>query len=126
MSLGPEPVAVPDLATLDLAQATTALRSTGLRLGTVHDRTSMTVPAGVVMSWTPHAKRVPPGTLVKLVVSTGKPMAVVPICKVPRPYQMVADLTKLGFHSIEVTTYSNSVPAGDVISTSRSRELERS
>ena len=118
VSLGPEPVAVPDLATLDLAQATTALRSTGLRLGTVHDRTSMTVPAGVVMSWTPHAKRVPPGTLVKLVVSTGKPMAVVPAFAGATAFdQMVADLTKLGFHSSEVTTYSNSVPAGDVIST---------
>jgi beta-lactam-binding protein with PASTA domain len=31
--------------------------------------------------------------------------------------QMVADLTKLGFHSSEATTYSNTVPAGDVIST---------
>ena len=30
---------------------------------------------------------------------------------------MVADLTKLGFHSGEVTTYSNTVPAGDVLST---------
>ena len=59
VSLGPEPVRVPDLATLDLAQATTALRSSGLRRGTVHDSTSMTVPAGVVISWTPHGRRVP-------------------------------------------------------------------
>jgi eukaryotic-like serine/threonine-protein kinase len=118
VSLGPEPVVVPGLATLDLAQATTALRSAGLRLGTVHDRPSMTVPAGVVISWMPQGKRVPPGTAVKLVVSTGKPMAVVPGFASSTTFdQMVADLTKLGFHSSEVTTYSNTVPAGDVIST---------
>jgi eukaryotic-like serine/threonine-protein kinase len=118
VSLGPKPVRVPDLATLDVAQATAALSSTGLHIGTVQHRTSMTVPAGVVMSWVPRAKSVPPGTVVKLVISTGKPMAVVPAFASSTTYdQMVADLTKLHFHSTEVTTYSNTVPAGDVIST---------
>jgi serine/threonine protein kinase/beta-lactam-binding protein with PASTA domain len=118
VSRGPEPVRVPDLATLDVAQAATALRSTGLRSGTVQHRTSMTVAAGVVISWAPHGKSVPPGTVVKLVVSTGKPMAVVPAFASSTTFdQMVADLTKLRFHSTEVTTYSNTVPAGDVIST---------
>jgi eukaryotic-like serine/threonine-protein kinase len=118
ISLGPEPVPVPDLATLDLSQATTALRSSSLRRGTVRDRTSMTVPAGVVISWTPHAKRVPPGTAVKLVVSTGKPMALVPAFGSSTTYvQMVADLKRLGFHSSELTRYSNTVPVGDVIAT---------
>lgn len=118
VSRGPEPVRVPDLATLDVAQATTALRSAGLRSGTVQHRTSMTVAAGVVISWVPHGKSVPPGTVVKLVVSTGKPMAVVPAFASSTTFdQMVADLTKLRFHSTEVTTYSNTVPAGDVIST---------
>ena len=116
VSLGPEPVRVPDLATLDVAQATTALRSTGLRRGAVRDRTSMTVPAGVVISWTPHGARVPPGTAVKLVVSTGKPTALVPAFASSTTFgQMVADLKKLGFHYTEVTTYSNTVPAGDVL-----------
>jgi serine/threonine-protein kinase len=41
VSLGPEPVRVPDLATLDLSQAATSLRSAGLRLGTVRHRTSI-------------------------------------------------------------------------------------
>jgi serine/threonine-protein kinase len=118
VSLGPEPVRVPDLATLDVAQAATALRSAGLRTGTVQHRTSMTVLAGVVISWAPQGKSVPPGTVVKLVVSTGKPMAVVPAFTSSTTFdQMVADLTKLHFHSTEVTTYSNTVPAGDVIST---------
>jgi len=118
VSLGPEPVRVPDLATLDLAQATTALRSTGLRRGTVHDSTSMTVPAGVVISWTPHGRRVPPGTEVKLVVSTGKPTALVPVFGSSTTYdQMVANLKRLGFHSSELTSYSNTVPAGDVLAT---------
>ena len=118
VSLGPEPVRVPDLATLDVAQATTALRSTGLRRGAVHDRTSMTVPAGVVISWTPHGRRVPPGTAVKLVVSAGKPTALVPALATSTTFdQMVADLKRLRFNSAEVTTYSNTVPAGDVVST---------
>ena len=118
VSLGPEPVRVPDLATLDVAQATTALRSSGLRSGAVHDQTSMTVPAGAVISWTPKGKRVPPGTAVKLVVSTGKPMALVPAFASSTNYdQMVADLKKFGFHSSELTSYSNTVPAGDVLAT---------
>jgi len=118
VSLGPEPVRVPDLATLDLAQATAALRSTGLRRGAVRDRTSMTVAAGVVISWTPKGKRVPPGTAVKLVVSTGKPMALVPPIGSSTTFaQMVADLKRLGFHSTELTSYSNTVPAGVVLAT---------
>ncbi len=118
VSLGPEPVRVPDLATLDLAQATTALRSSGLRRGTVHDSTSMTVPAGVVIAWTPHGRRVPPGTEVRLVVSTGKPTALVPAFGSSTTYgQMAADLKRLGFHSSELTSYSNTVPAGDVLAT---------
>ncbi len=118
VSLGPEPVRVPDLATLDVAQATTALRSTGLRRGTVHDRTSVTVPAGVVISWTPRGRRVPPGTDVKLVVSTGKPTALVPAVASSTTFdQMVAELKRLGFSSTKLTTYSNTVPAGDVVST---------
>jgi serine/threonine-protein kinase len=121
VSRGPEPVPVPDLATLDVAQAARALRSTGLRSGTVQHRTSMTVPAGVVISWTPKGKQVPPGTVVKLVVSTGKPMALVPSFASSTTYdQMVADLTKLGFHSTELTSYSNTVPAGVVLSTNPS------
>jgi beta-lactam-binding protein with PASTA domain len=118
VSLGPEPVRVPDLATLDVAQATTALRASGLHRGAVHDRASMSVPAGVVISWTPHGKRVPPGTAVKLVVSTGKPTALVPAFASSTTFdQMVADLTRLRFHSSEVTSYSNTVPAGHVIGT---------
>lgn len=118
VSLGLEPVRVPDLATLDVAQATTVLRSGSLRRGTVHDRTSMTVPAGVVISWSPEGRRVPPGTAVNLVVSTGKPMALVPTFVTGTTFdQMVADLRVRGFYSSEVTTYSNSVPAGEVIAT---------
>jgi serine/threonine-protein kinase len=118
VSLGPEPVRVPDLATLDVAQATTALRSTGLHLGAVRDQTSMTVPAGVVISWAPRGKRVAPGTSVKLVVSAGKPMALVPAIGSSTTYdQMVADLNRLGFHSTELTSYSDTVPVGVVLAT---------
>ena len=47
-------------------------------------------------------------------VSTGKPMALVPAFGSSTSYdQMVADLKRLGFHSSELTSYSNTVPAGD-------------
>jgi serine/threonine-protein kinase len=118
VSLGPEPVRVPDLDNLGVARATTVLRTVHLLLGKVHDQTSMTVPAGVIISWSPRGKRVPPGSKVDLVVSTGKPMALLPALATGTTFdQMVADLKAVGFYSSEVTTYSNQVPAGDVIST---------
>jgi serine/threonine-protein kinase len=45
-------------------------------------------------------------------------MALVPAFAASTTFdQMVADLTRLRFHSSEVTTYSNTVPAGHVIGT---------
>jgi len=53
-----------------------------------------------------------------LVVSTGKPTALVPVFGSSTTYdQMVANLKRLGFHSSELTSYSNTVPAGDVLAT---------
>jgi eukaryotic-like serine/threonine-protein kinase len=61
---------------------------------------------------------VPPGTAIKLVVSTGKPMALVPAFGSSTTYgEMVADLKRLGFHTSELTSYSNTVPAGAVLAT---------
>jgi serine/threonine-protein kinase len=71
-----------------------------------------------VISWTPHGKRVPPASVVDVVVSAGKPTALVPALQEATTYdEMVADLKERGFSSGEVTTYSNTVPAGDVIAT---------
>ena len=119
VSLGPEPVVVPDLSTLDLAQATAELRSDRLRRGRVERRTSMTVPDGSVISWSPQGRRVPPGTAVQLVVSEGRPMAVVPpVASATSLAALEVSLRGAGFKVAEVTAYSGGVPAGDVVSVS--------
>ncbi len=119
VSLGPEPVAVPDLSTLDLAQATSELRSDRLKLGQVTRRTSMTVPDGTVISWSLRGRRVLPGTAVKLVLSVGKPMAAVPAVAPGTSYvSLEAALHAAGFKVVKLTAYSNDVPAGEVLSLS--------
>ncbi len=119
VSLGPEPVAVPDLSTLDLAQATSELRSDRLKLGRVVRRTSMTVPDGSVISWSPRGRRVLPGTPVALVVSEGRPVAVVPPVAPGTSFTALeAVLRAAGFRVAEVTEYNGDVPAGDVVSAS--------
>ena len=121
VSLGPEPVAVPDLSPLDLAQAISELRSDRLRLGRVARRTSMTVPDGSVISWSPRGRRVLPGTAVQLVVSEGRPMAVVPPEAASTSFAALqAALRGAGFKVAELTAYSDGVPAGDVVSVSPS------
>jgi serine/threonine-protein kinase len=119
VSLGPEPVAVPGLSTLDLAQATSELRSDRLRPGKVVRRTSMTVPDGIVISWSPRGRRVLPGTAVRLVVSSGKPKAEVPAATRGTSYlALEAALKVAGFQVVELTTYSNDVVSGGVLSVS--------
>jgi serine/threonine-protein kinase len=121
VSLGPEPVAVPDLLTLDVAQATSELRSDRLRLGRVARRTSMTVPDGSVISWSPRGKRVLPGTAVRLVVSEGRPVAVVPPLAPGTSFAALgAALRAADFKVAELTAYNDDVPAGDVVSVSPS------
>jgi serine/threonine-protein kinase len=121
VSLGPEPVAVPDLSTLDLAQATSELRSDRLKLGRVARRTSMTVPDGSVISWSPRGRRVLPGTPVQLVVSEGRPMAIVPPVASGTSFAALgAALRAAGFKVAELTAYNEDVPAGDVVSVSPS------
>ena len=117
ISLGPEPVVVPDLSTLDVAQATSELRSARLRLGKVARRTSPSVPDGIIISWTPRGHSVLPGTAINLVVSKGKPMSVVPPVGPGTSYVALETVLKaLHFNVVEVTTYSNDVPTGDVVS----------
>jgi serine/threonine-protein kinase len=118
VSRGPQPVAVPDLATLDQAQAS-VLKSGGLRVGTVSHHTSMTVPNGVVVSWSPQGNAVLPGTAVNLVISAGKPTAIVPGAAAGTTFaQADASLRGAGFYVDQANAYSNDVPIGQVISMS--------
>jgi len=118
VSRGPAPVAVPSLATLDLAQARAFLEATGLRLGLVTRQTSMTVPPGIVISWSGAGLELLPGSAVNVVVSVGKPMATVPAAADGMGFtQLRAELLALGFPVSAERYYSNTVPAGTVIST---------
>ncbi len=119
LSRGPEPVAVPSLATLDLAQARSALVGQRLVLGTVAHVHSMTVPAGSVISWSATGRKVLPGTAVNVVLSAGKPRATVPSSAVGSSYSALASqlaALHLGVHELE--QYDSSVAAGLVLSTS--------
>ena len=118
VSLGPEPVAVPSLATLDLAQARDFLGSVGLRLGHVTRHTSMTVPAGIIISWSHRGDRLLPASIVDVVVSAGKPMAVIPSSAEGVTFTVLhGELAASGFKVDEARYYSDTVAAGVVIST---------
>jgi beta-lactam-binding protein with PASTA domain len=77
--VGPAPVKVPSLAGLGTAEASAALRATGLLLGVVTGSHDPTVPAGAVISQQPAAgAQVRPGTAVTVVASTGRAPVAVP------------------------------------------------
>lgn len=120
VSKGPEPVAVPSLATLSLAAVEHALHDRSLVLGQVRRQSSMTVAAGEVISWSPRGTDLLPGKAVSIVVSTGKPMVTVPSDADGEPYtDLTAQLARLGLHAGSVIReYSNTVNAGVVISIS--------
>ena len=74
VSSGKPQATVPDLANLTQADAETAIAGAGLKLGTVSQNTSTTVPAGSVISQDPPAgQKVDKGSTVSFVVSTGSP-----------------------------------------------------
>ena len=74
VSSGKPQATVPDLANLTQADAELALADAGLKLGTVGQETSTTVPAGSVISQDPPAgQKVDKGSTVSIVVSTGSP-----------------------------------------------------
>jgi beta-lactam-binding protein with PASTA domain len=74
VSIGPPSVTVPNVVGQTQAAATTAITSAGLVVGTVTQKTSLTVPAGSVISQVPAAgTSVPSGSAIALVVSLGLP-----------------------------------------------------
>ncbi len=79
VSKGPAPVGVPDVVGLAQADAETAITNAGLKVGTVTQQYSNTVPTGQVIDQTPIAgTSVAPGTAVDLVVSQGPAPVSVP------------------------------------------------
>jgi len=74
VSSGKPQAAVPDLSNLTQAAAEAAIKSAGLKVGTVTQQTSTTVATGLVISQSPTAgQKVDKGSTVSFVVSTGSP-----------------------------------------------------
>ncbi len=74
VSSGKPQAEVPNLVNLTQAEAETKIADAGLKLGTVSQNTSTTVPAGSVISQDPPAgQKVNKGSTVSIVVSAGSP-----------------------------------------------------
>jgi beta-lactam-binding protein with PASTA domain len=72
VSLGIQPIVMPDVVGQPQAQAQSAITGAGLVLGTTTQDNSATVPAGNVISQSPApGAELPPGTAVSIVVSLG-------------------------------------------------------
>lgn len=118
LSLGPQPVPVPKLATDTQQAAEQVITSLGLKVGQVTTKTSMTVPAGVVISNSPDSGTALPGAPVDLVVSSGKPQVPVPALNANDGASYAAAsaaLSAVGLGATEVQQYNDTVSAGQVI-----------
>ncbi|MST35141.1 PASTA domain-containing protein [Acidimicrobiaceae bacterium USS-CC1] len=121
VSRGPQPVAIPSVQGVTLAQAEKLLRGNGLTIGAVRKQTSLTVPAGSVITSSPAGGTALPGKAVSLVESTGKPSVTVPLLKWPQDsswQQASAALSAAHLHPVESLVYNNKVSAGLVVYTS--------
>jgi VWFA-related protein len=112
----PGPVAVPNVLNQTQAAATALINAAGLVVGTVSQFSSVTVPAGSVISQNPNAgTSVTAGSAVSLVVSTG-PVAVPNVVNMTQA-AATTSITFAGLAVGTVSTESNAtVPSGSVIS----------
>jgi eukaryotic-like serine/threonine-protein kinase len=112
-SSGTQPVQVPTLVGLPQAQAVDALNTAGLTLGTITLRDSVDQTAGTVIDSNPkEGTQVAKGTVVSLVVSSGKVQ--VPNVVGEPEVQAKADLSNAGFQSA-VIEKTSTLPPGTVI-----------
>jgi serine/threonine-protein kinase len=119
LSRGPQPVTVPNVQGLTVGDATALLHRIGLQ-ATVSQTSSMSAPAGTVISSTPHQGSLLPGQAVTLIVSTGKPKVAVPALSGPSGASFAAAraaLNALGLSAVEQDQYSDNVAPGVVIGT---------
>ena len=120
LSLGPEPVPVPDVVGMTRSNADTALAGGRMTTGTVTEQCSAAVAAGRVISQTPAAGALAvPGTGVALVLSTGPCQVVVPNVTGLNLVQALNALTGAELVSGTVAEeFNETVPLGQVISQS--------
>ncbi len=117
LSLGPEPVKVPVVKGDTEQAAEQALQALGLGFKLAPGATSMTVPAGEVISAAPSSGTLLPGQSVTIVVSQGKPKVAVPSLSSNASFAAVsAGIDAAGLSVSQISDYSTTVPKGDVIS----------
>ena len=118
VSKGPVPVPVPDLTGAPRAAAADAVTKAGLTVGNVDEKASEEVPSGVVLDWSPKGGMAPTGSAVDLVVSSGPAPRTVPDLG-GRSFDAASTaLSSLGLKVGRADEYSDTVPAGQVISSS--------
>ena len=116
ISLGPANVAVPTVAGLTQAAATTAITTAGLTVGVITQVSSLT-PAGIVISSTPAAGTpVAPLSAVALLISTGPAQVAVPTVAGLTQAAATTAITTAGLTVGVITQVSSLTPAGSVIS----------
>jgi eukaryotic-like serine/threonine-protein kinase len=117
VSLGPTPVAIPDLTGMSDGQAGEALKNVGLvAVAPVTEAFDENVPAHFIVSWDPKGTELPKGSSVNLVVSKGPAPR-----QVPQISGSFADaraaLANVQLKAKQVDVFSDTVPAGQVVST---------
>ena len=120
VSLGIEPVEVPDFTGLSLEDATTLIQDLGLALGSVDDQFSDIKRSGFVISQSLRAgTRVPSGKVVDLVISLGPEFVTVPTFINFTEEEAVEMIEEIGLSVGEITEeYNNDVEEGLVFSQS--------
>lgn len=121
VSLGPQPVKVPThLAGLSKTEAERLIQAIGLAVGKIVSEHSLTMPKGDVIGSAPGKGTLLPGQRIDLAVSTGKPSVKVPKltgAQVVSYANAAAALKAAHLAPSEQLSYSETVPAGEVIST---------
>jgi eukaryotic-like serine/threonine-protein kinase len=117
VSRGPTPVAIPDLTGMSDGQAGEALKTAGLvAVAPVTEAFDENVPAHFVISWEPKGTELPKGSSVNLVVSKGPAPRQVP--EISGSFvDAKAALTNVQLKAKQVEVFSDTVPAGQVVST---------
>jgi beta-lactam-binding protein with PASTA domain/tRNA A-37 threonylcarbamoyl transferase component Bud32 len=121
ISLGPEPVPVPQLVDVDEAGARDLLEDAQLTLGDVAPEPSEDIPVGLVTGWSVDGEEkpaeAPKGSPVDIRVSTGPAPRTVPELAGKTLDEARAALGELGLGATVVEDFHDEIPAGHVIST---------
>jgi eukaryotic-like serine/threonine-protein kinase len=117
LSLGPPPVAVPDLTGLTVDQAQQRLTGAGLKLGNQTSRSDNVVLSGVIVSWSGQGGKLTKFSAVDVVVSSGKPTVAVPDVHGQSFGQAQQALAAVQLTAVEDDEFNDTVPKGQVAGT---------